>query len=159
MEREAVQPVDLDASEISVRLGSSWIPPEIYQQFMYDLFDTPYYCRYNIKVHFSQYTGEWNIEGKSYDRGNIKAYSAYGTERINGYKILEQSLATCTRAYAQLYNVRRSVIASSKENFHDLIVCSLERHEVYTAYEYLKKDILFMEQELLNTSILQLDNS
>ena len=89
---EAVQPVDLDASEISVRLGSSWIPPEIYQQFMYDLFDTPYYCRYNIKVHFSQYTGEWNIEGKSYDRGNIKAYSAYGTERINGYKILEQSL-------------------------------------------------------------------
>ncbi len=74
-------------------------------------------------------------------------------------KILEQSLATCTRAYAQLYNVRRSVIASSKENFHDLIVCSLERHQVYTAYEYLKKDILFMEQELLNTSILQPDNS
>lgn len=89
---EAVQPVDLNASEISVRIGATWIPPEIYQQFMYELFDTPPYCRYNIKVHFSQFTGEWNIEGKSYDRGNIKAYNTYGTDRINAYKIMEQTL-------------------------------------------------------------------
>mgnify|MGYP001027412482 FL=1 len=89
---EAVQPVDLTASEISVRLGATWLPPEIVEQFMFELFSTPRYCQWNIHVHFSQFTGEWNVEGKSYDRGNVKAYNTYGTNRINGYKIMEETL-------------------------------------------------------------------
>ena len=89
---EKVQPKDLTASEISVRLGATWMPPEIIQQFMFEFLDTPRYAQWNIKVHFSQFTGEWNIEGKSYDRSNVKAYSTYGTSRINGYKIIEETL-------------------------------------------------------------------
>ena len=89
---ERVQPVDLTASEISVRLGATWLPPEIVEQFMFYLLSTPRYCQWNIKVRYSQYTGEWNIEGKSYDRGNVKANSTYGTSRINAYKIIEQTL-------------------------------------------------------------------
>lgn len=89
---ERVQPVDLTASEISVRLGATWLPPEIVEQFMFYLLSTPRYCQWNIKVRYSQFTGEWNIEGKSYDRGNVKANSTYGTNRINAYKIMEQTL-------------------------------------------------------------------
>ncbi|MBQ3703550.1 MAG: DEAD/DEAH box helicase family protein [Oscillospiraceae bacterium] len=89
---EKVQPVDLTAAEISVRVGTTWIPPEDYEDFMYELFGTPFYARWKIKVHFSSYTGEWNIEGKSGDSGNIRANSTFGTDRINGYKILEQTL-------------------------------------------------------------------
>jgi N12 class adenine-specific DNA methylase len=59
---------------------------------MFELFSTPRYCQWNIHVHFSQFTGEWNVEGKSYDRGNVKAYNTYGTNRINGYKIMEETL-------------------------------------------------------------------
>ena len=89
---EKVQPKDLTASEISVRLGATWIPPEIFQQFMFEFLDTPRYAQWNINVHYSQFTGEWNIEGKSYDRSNVKAYSTYGTSRINAYKIIEETL-------------------------------------------------------------------
>ncbi|HEL1781245.1 TPA: N-6 DNA methylase [Streptococcus suis] len=89
---EKVQPKDLTASEISVRLGATWIPPEIFQQFMFEFLDTPRYAQWNIKVNYSQFTGEWNIEGKSYDRSNVKAYSTYGTSRINAYKIIEETL-------------------------------------------------------------------
>ena len=89
---EKVQPKDLTASEIAVRLGATWIPPEIVQQFMFEFLDTPRYAQWNIKVHFSQFTGEWNIEGKSYDRSNVTAYSTYGTSRINAYKIFEETL-------------------------------------------------------------------
>ena len=89
---EKVQPKDLTASEISVRLGATWIPPEIFQQFMFEFLDTPRYAQWNIKVHYSQFTGEWNIEGKGYDRSNVKAYSTYGTSRINAYKIIEETL-------------------------------------------------------------------
>ena len=89
---EKVQPVNLTAAEISVRLGATWIPPEDYEDFMYELFGTPYYARWKIKIHFSAYTGEWNIESKSGDRGNVRAFNTYGTDRINGYKIMEQTL-------------------------------------------------------------------
>ena len=89
---EKVQPKDLTASEIAVRLGATWLPPEIIEQFIFEFLGTPRYAQWNIKVHFSQYTGEWNIEGKSYDRGNVKAYSTYGTSRINAYKIIEETL-------------------------------------------------------------------
>ena len=89
---EKVQPKDLTASEISVRLGATWLPPEIVEQFIFEFLGTPRYAQWNIKLHFSQYTGEWNIEGKSYDRGNVKAYNTYGTSRINAYKIIEETL-------------------------------------------------------------------
>lgn len=89
---EAVQPVDLKASEISVRLGATWLPPETIEEFMFELFSTPRYCQWNIHVHYAQYTGEWNVEGKSYDRSNVKAHNTYGTGRVNGYKIMEETL-------------------------------------------------------------------
>ena len=89
---EKVQPKDLTASEIFVQLGTTWLPEEIAQQFMYELLDTPVYARWNIKVHYSKLTGEWNVEGKSYDRGNLKAYNTYGTKRVNAYKIIEETL-------------------------------------------------------------------
>ena len=89
---EKVQPKNLTASEISVRLGATWLPPEIVEKFIFEFLGTPRYAQWNIKLHFSQYTGEWNIEGKSYDRGNVKAYNTYGTSRINAYKIIEETL-------------------------------------------------------------------
>ena len=89
---ERVQPVDLTASEISVRLGSTWVPPEVFEEFMFELLDTPWYAQRNIRIHFAQITGEWNVEGKSYDRSSVKAYNTYGTDRINAYKIIEQTL-------------------------------------------------------------------
>jgi len=89
---ERVQPVDLTASEISVRLGATWLPPEIVEQFMFELFSTPNYCQWNIHVRYFQHTGDWNVEGKSYDKSNIKAHNTYGTSRINGYKIIEETL-------------------------------------------------------------------
>ena len=89
---EKVQPKDLTASEIFVRLGTTWVPPEIVQQFIFEFLDTPRYAQWNIKVHYSQFSSEWNIEGKSYDRSNVKAYSTYGTSRINAYKIIEETL-------------------------------------------------------------------
>jgi len=89
---EQVQPVDLTPGEISVRLGATWLPEEDVRQFMFELFGTPNYVQWNIKVHFSKHTGEWNVEGKSIDRGNVKAANTYGTKRINGYKIVEETL-------------------------------------------------------------------
>jgi len=89
---ERVQPKDLGASEIAIRLGATWVPPEIFEQFMFEFLDTPRYAQWKMKVHFSQYTGEWNVENKNYDRGNIKSNSTYGTARINAYKIIEETL-------------------------------------------------------------------
>ena len=89
---EKVQPKDLTASEISVRLGATWLPTDIVEKFMFELLDTPRYMQWNMKVHFSPYTSEWNIENKSYDRANVKAYNTYGTGRINAYKIIEETL-------------------------------------------------------------------
>ena len=87
-----VQPEDLKASEISVRLGATWLPVEDVQDFVYQLLDTPYYARWKMKVHYSPITGEWNMENKTYDRTNVKAYKTYGTDRINAYQIIEQTL-------------------------------------------------------------------
>lgn len=89
---QKVQPKDLTASEISVRLGATWMPPDDVQEFIFHLLETPRYAQWNIKVHFSPFTSEWNIEGKSYDKGNVRAYNTYGTSRINAYKIIEETL-------------------------------------------------------------------
>ena len=89
---QKVQPKDLTASKISVRLGATWLPPDDVQEFIFHLLETPRYAQWNIKVHFSPFTSEWNIEGKSYDKGNVRAYNTYGTSRINAYKIIEETL-------------------------------------------------------------------
>ena len=89
---EKVQPEDLTASEISVRLGSTWLPVDIVQQFIYEFLNTPGYAKSSIIVHYSKYTGEWSIDGKSYDRSNVKAYNTYGSARINAYRIIEETL-------------------------------------------------------------------
>lgn len=89
---EEVQPTDLTASEISVRLGATWLPEDVVQKFMYELLDTPYYAQWKVKVHYSRYTDGWNVEGKSYDRSNINATSTYGTDRVNAYIIIEETL-------------------------------------------------------------------
>lgn len=85
-------PKDLSASEISVRLGSTWIPESDIKDFLVELLEPANYIKWNIKVHYSDYTSEWNIEGKNYDSGNVKAYSTYGTKRVNAYKIIEDNL-------------------------------------------------------------------
>ena len=89
---EKVQPVDLTASEISVRLGATWLDPEYIRQFIFETLDTSRRARWDIKVHYSRITGEWRIEGKSKDSYNVKAYSTYGTSRASAYDIIESSL-------------------------------------------------------------------
>ncbi|WP_416207816.1 SNF2-related protein [Clostridium sp. M62/1] len=89
----AAQPKDLDASEIEVRLGATWIDKEYIQQFMYETFDTPFYMQRNIQVNYTPFTAEWQITGKnSVSENNVAAYTTYGTRRANAYKILEESL-------------------------------------------------------------------
>ena len=87
-----VQPKDLSASEINVRLGATWIPPEDIKDFMFELLQTPNYCQWKMNVRFVHVTGEWYIEGKSIDKGNVKANSTYGTHLVNAYRILEDTL-------------------------------------------------------------------
>ena len=89
----AAQPKDLDASEIEVRLGATWIDKEYIQQFMYETFNTPYYLRRAIQVNYASYTAEWQVTGKSsVSENDVAAYTTYGTSRANAYKILEDSL-------------------------------------------------------------------
>ena len=89
----AAQPKDLDASEIEVRLGATWIDKEYIQQFMYETFNTPYYLQRAIQVNYASYTAEWQVTGKnSVSENDVAAYTTYGTSRANAYKILEDSL-------------------------------------------------------------------
>ena len=87
-----VQPTDLTASEISVRLGATWLDTDYVRQFIFETLGTPRSVQWSMKVHYSKITGEWRIEGKSKDRGNVKAISTYGTQRINAYEIIETTL-------------------------------------------------------------------
>ena len=147
---EKVQPKDLTASEISVRLGATWIPISDVSEFMFQLLDTPNYNRWNIKIHFSKFTGEWNIEGKSNDKGNPKANNAYGTHRANAYKIIEDTLnLRDTRVYDYIptedgkkkavLNKEETAIAQGKQDlikqaFQDWIWQNPERRQRLTAY-------------------------
>ena len=89
----AAQPKDLDASEIEVHLGATWIDKEYIQQFMYETFNTPYYLQRAIQVNYASYTAEWQVTGKSsVSENDVAAYTTYGTSRANAYKILEDSL-------------------------------------------------------------------
>ena len=87
-----VQPKDLSASEINIRLGTTWLPESDVEDFMFQLLNTPNYMQWRIKVHFSKYTGEWQVEGRSLDKGNVKANNTYGTTRANAYRIIEDTL-------------------------------------------------------------------
>ena len=87
------QPKDLEASEIDVRLGATWLDPDIIQKFMTETFQIPYYLRHAVKVRYSPYTAEWRVEGKTATgRGDIISSETYGTSRANAYKILEETL-------------------------------------------------------------------
>ena len=89
---EAVQPQDLGAGEIGVRIGANWVPIEVYQQFMVELLTPNYYVRDRIKILRSEATGQWSIREKNADRSNVKAITTYGTKRMSAYHILEQTL-------------------------------------------------------------------
>lgn len=115
---EKVQPKDLSASEISVRLGATWLPPDVVEQFMYELFGTPRYAQWKVKVRYTPLTGEWNVSEKNYDRGNVKAANTYGTGRINGYKIIEETLnLKDVRIFDYVYddNGRKTPVLNKKE--------------------------------------------
>ena len=89
---QKVQPKDLTASEISVKLGTTWIPENDITDFLHELLGTPRYLKDRIRVRYSKYTGQWRVENKSFDTGNLKVYRTYGTQRMNAYKIMEQTL-------------------------------------------------------------------
>ena len=88
---EQVQPEDIPASEISLRLGAAWLDPHLIEQFIFELLNTPFYLKGEIQVHYSEITAQWNISGKSYDK-SINATQTYGTGRINAYQIIEDTL-------------------------------------------------------------------
>ena len=113
-----VQPTDLTASEISVRLGATWLGTEYVRQFIFETLGTPRSVQWGMKVHYSGITGEWRIEGKSKDRGNVKAISTYGTKRINAYEIIEDTLnLKDVRIFDYVYDAdgRKTAVLNKKE--------------------------------------------
>ncbi len=143
---EQVQPKELTASEISVRIGASWIDREYYQQFMFELLHTPRYLQgQKIQLHYSAINGEWNVQGKSADsKENVRVYTTYGTKRINAYAIFEQTLnQRDVRVYdtveedgreVRVLNSKQTMIAQQKqeamcEAFKDWIFKDPERRE------------------------------
>ena len=113
-----VQPTDLTASEISVRLGATWLDTEYVRRFIFETLGTPRSAQWSIKVHYSGITGEWRIEGKSTDRGNVKAISTYGTKRINAYEIIEVTLnLKDVRIFDYVYDAdgRKTAVLNKKE--------------------------------------------
>ena len=113
-----VQPVDLTASEISVRLGATWLDTEYVRRFIFETLGTPRSAQWSMKVHYSGITGEWRIEGKSKDRGNVKAISTYGTKRINAYEIVETTLnLKDVRIFDYVYDAdgRKTAVLNKKE--------------------------------------------
>ena len=145
---EAVQPKDLTASEIDVRLGATWIPPDVVRDFMFELLETPYIYKRYIDVLYSSYTANWNVKGKNDDRSdNIKANVTYGTRRINAYRIIEDTLnLKDVRIFDKVYedgtekrvlNKKETAIAQQKqeaikEAFRDWIWKDPERRERLT---------------------------
>ena len=113
-----VQPTDLTASEISVRLGATWLDTAYVRQFIFETLGTPRSAQWGMKVHYSKITGEWRIEGKSKDRGNVKAISTYGTQRINAYEIIEVTLnLKDVRIFDYVYDAdgRKTAVLNKKE--------------------------------------------
>ena len=152
---KAAQPKDLDASEIEIRLGATWIDPEYIREFMWETFETPFYQRRMIDVNYSSFTAEWNIKNKSaVSYNNIAAYMTYGTERANAYKILEDTLTLRdVRIYDTKYdadgkerrvlNSKETTLAQQKQQaikdaFRDWIWKDPDRrHDLVTRYNEL----------------------
>lgn len=147
---ERVQPKDLSAAQISVRMGATWIPTEDVADFMFQLLETPEHLRADFKVHFFKYTGEWRVEGKSIDKGNVKANNTYGTHCANAYRIIEDTLnLRDTRIYdydvddagrrKAVLNKKETAIAQGKQDlikqaFQDWIWQEPERRQRLTSY-------------------------
>jgi N12 class adenine-specific DNA methylase len=123
---EAAMPKDLTAADISVRLGATWIPEDVVQQFMYELLETSWRAKARVKVHYSKSTGAWNVTEKSCDRSNIHVFNTYGTQRAGAYKIIEESLnLRDVRVWDKIHdehgdekrviNKRETAIAQSKQ--------------------------------------------
>ena len=113
-----VQPTDLTASEISVRLGATWLDTEYVRRFIFETLGTPRSAQWGMKVHYSKITGEWRIEDKNKDRGNVKAFSTYGTKRINAYEIIEDTLnLKDVRIFDYVYDAdgRKTAVLNKKE--------------------------------------------
>lgn len=147
---QKVQPKDLSASEINIRLGTTWLPESDVEDFMFQLLNTPNYMQWRIKVHFSKYTGEWQVEGRSLDKGNVKANNTYGTTRANAYRIIEDTLnLRDVRIYdyvededgkkKAILNKKETAIAQGKQDlikqaFQDWIWKDPERRQRLTDY-------------------------
>ena len=147
---ERVQPKDLSAAQISVRMGATWIPTKDVADFMFQLLETPEHLRAYFKIHFFKYTGEWQVEGKSNDKGNVKANNTYGTHRANAYRIIEDTLnLRDTRIYdyevddegrkKAVLNKKETAIAQGKQDlikqaFQDWIWQEPERRQRLTSY-------------------------
>ena len=147
---QKVQPKDLSASEINIRLGTTWLPESDVEDFMFQLLNTPNYMQWKIKVHFSKYTGEWQVEGRSLDKGNVKANNTYGTTRVSAYRIIEDTLnlrdvriydyvEDDDRKKKAVLNKKETAIAQGKQNlikqaFQDWIWKEPERRQRLTDY-------------------------
>ena len=141
-------PEDLSASEIAVRIGATWIEPQIYQKFMFELLSTGFYAKQSMQVNFSKMTGEWNVSNKNIDRGNAKAEKTYGTHRANAYRLIEDCLnLKATKIYDYEYdddgkkvailNKKETMIAQQKQDaikeaFKDWIWKDHDRREHLT---------------------------
>ena len=113
-----VQPTDLTASEISVRLGATWLDTDYVRQFIFETLGTPRSAQWGMEVHYSKITGEWRMEGKGMDPGNVKAFSTYGTKRINAYEIIEDTLnLKDVRIFDYVYDAdgRKTAVLNKKE--------------------------------------------
>lgn len=140
-----VMPKDLTANEIGIKLGATWIPTEIIDNFMYELLETPNHAQWNMKVKFSEYNSQWYITSKNYDYSNVKANKTYGTNRVNAYEIIEKTLNlkdvkifdTETNAdgnKVRVFNAKETAIAQAKQDqikqaFEDWIFNDVERRE------------------------------
>ena len=147
---QKVQPKDLSASEINIRLGTTWLPESDVEDFMFQLLNTPNYMQWKIKVHFSKYTGEWQVEGRSLDKGNVKANNTYGTTRVSAYRIIEDTLnlrdvriydyvEDDDRKKKAILNKKETAIAQGKQDlikqaFQDWIWKDPERRQRLTDY-------------------------
>ncbi len=124
---EKVQPVDLKANDISVQLGSTWLPIEYVEQFMYELLDTPFYLRHKIKVHYNEVADAWNIENKAADNVNLNVTQKYGTNRKNAFHIIENTL-----------NLRNVKVFDYEENDEGKRVAILNKEETTIAQQKQK---------------------
>lgn len=146
---EGAQPQPIPAAEISVRLGATWVPPEIVEQFVLETLQPPFYARRSVHVHYSEVTAQWRVEGKNVDRFGVLATQTYGTERMNAYRIIEETLNlhdarvydTVERADGssiRVLNKRETALAQARQEqlkaaFADWVWKEPERRERLTA--------------------------